>query len=69
MSSGQFAASEQASRSTHSPNATIKPISSATGMNLASEIMPFSGLRQRNRDSNPLMRLAAISTPLENAIV
>jgi hypothetical protein len=28
-----------------------------------------AGMRQRNRDSNPPMRLAVISTPLENAIV
>ena len=41
---GQVAASAQAWRSTHSPIATIRPISSATGMNSAGEIMPRCGM-------------------------
>ena len=42
-SSGQEAASEQALFNTHSPSSLIIPVSSATGMNSAGEIMPRSG--------------------------
>jgi len=55
-------ASLHASRNTHSPSGAIRPISSATGMNSAGEIMPFSGCRQRNSDSKPEIRSAAMST-------
>ena len=51
--SGQVAASAQAVRSTQSPSSLIRPVSSATGMNSAGEIMPRSGWRQRNSASQP----------------
>jgi hypothetical protein len=38
---GHFTASLQASRNTHSPSDAISPMSSATGMNSAGEIMPL----------------------------
>ena len=50
---GQVAASAQAVRSTHSPSSTIRPVSSATGMNSAGEIMP------RSRMAPAQQRLAA----------
>ena len=43
-SRGQLAASAIASRSTHSPIGTIRPVSSATGMKSAGEIMPSLGM-------------------------
>jgi len=42
-----------ASRSTHSPNEIIKPISSAIGINFSGLTMPRSGEFQRNNASNP----------------
>ena len=53
MSSGQVAASAQAVASTHSPSWLIRPVSSATGMNSAGEIMP------RSRMAPAQQRLAA----------
>ena len=50
-SSGHCAASSQARLMTHSPSATISPISSATGMNSTGETMPRSGWCQRIRAS------------------
>ena len=43
-SSGQPAAALQASRSTHSPMLEMSPVSSATGMNSAGEIVPLLGM-------------------------
>ena len=48
------AASAQAVFSTQSPSSTIRPVSSAIGMNSAGEIMPRSGWRQRSSASQPL---------------
>jgi hypothetical protein len=42
-SSGQPAASRQARRRTHSPNGTIRPISSASGTNSVGETRPRRG--------------------------
>ena len=55
MPSGQCAASAQALRNTHSPSGTMSPISSATGMNSAGEIMPRSGCFQRSSASQPVI--------------
>ena len=55
MRRGQFAASRQASRSTHSPIGTISPISSASGMNSAGDTRPRSGWFQRSSASKPVM--------------
>ena len=43
----------QASRNTHSPSATINPVSSATGMNCIGTTMPRVGCRQRTSGSAP----------------
>ena len=59
-SSGQRAHSMQAWRSTQSPISTIRPISSATGMNSAGEIMPRSGCGQRSSASQVEMRLVCM---------
>ena len=58
MSSGQVAASAQAVVSTHSPSWLIRPVSSATGMNSAGEIMPRSGWCQRSSASQPVILLS-----------
>jgi hypothetical protein len=58
-SSGHWAAVVQASRITHSPIGTMKPISSASGMKEAGEIIPLVGWFQRIRASNPLISLLA----------
>ena len=54
-SAGQLAASAQAAPSTHSPSATIAPVSSASGMKSAGEIRPRAGWCQRNSASKPLI--------------
>ena len=51
MSSGHFAASSHADLMTHSPSATIRPISSATGINSTGDTMPRSGWCQRSSAS------------------
>ena len=61
--SGQLAASAQACRSTHSPIGTIRPVSSATGMNSAGETMPRSGWCQRNSASKPHDLVALAGRP------
>ena len=48
--------SAQAARSTHAPRLTIRPDSSASGMNWAGDTKPSRGCRQRNRASAPVMR-------------
>ena len=54
---GQLAASLQAVVSTHSPSWLIRPVSSASGMNSAGEIMPRCGWRQRTSASQPVIAL------------
>ena len=56
-SSGHCAACRQASRSAHSPIVTIRPESSATGMNTAGGTMPLTGWHQRASASKPVMTL------------
>ena len=51
MCLGQFIASRQASRSTHSPIETIRRVSSASGMNLTGLTEPCSLLFQRSSAS------------------
>ena len=51
----------QAVRSVHSPIGPIKPVSSATGMNLTGGIKPRSGCCQRIRTSTPINRPVARS--------
>ena len=50
---GQAVACTQALRSTHSPSATIRPVSSATPMNSPGGTRPRSGWCQRTRASTP----------------
>jgi len=52
----------QARRSIKPPTALISPVSSATGMNSAGEIMPRSGCGQRTSASKPVMRPLERST-------
>ncbi len=49
-------ASAQACASAHLPMGSIRPVSSAIGMNRAGEIMPSAGWRQRISASTPTMR-------------
>lgn len=56
------AACRQAVSSTHWPIATIRPVSSATGMNSAGDSGPSSGLVQRNSASAPTVRPLRAST-------
>ncbi len=51
--SAQTRAWAQAVRSTHSPIGTMRPVSSASGMNSVGEMMPRSGWRQRTSASTP----------------
>src|SRR5580765_4417460 len=51
MCGGQFAASAQAWRKTHSPTGTIKPVSSANGMISAGDTIPRWGWFHRNSAS------------------
>ena len=53
MSAGHFTASAQAALSTHSPICVIRPVSSASGMNLSGKIKPLVGCRQRISASAP----------------
>ena len=50
------AATRQAVRSTSSPSSTIRPESSATGMNSDGGIAPRSGWSQRSSASTPAIR-------------
>ena len=56
------AKASQAVRIAHSPICAIKPVSSAMSMNLAVDIIPFCGWRQRISASNPEIRSLAAST-------
>ena len=59
---GHVAASQQACLSTHSPIGTIRPISSASGMNSAGETMPRLGEFQRSSASQPVISSVIAST-------
>ncbi len=54
---GHLVHSAQALRSTQLPISTMRPISSAIGMNSAGETMPRSGCGQRNSASQVEIRL------------
>jgi len=56
------AASRQAVLSTQSPISRIAPVSSATGMNTAGEMLPRSGCFQRSKASKPVMAWLRISS-------
>jgi hypothetical protein len=47
----QLVASLQARRNTHSPSASIKPFSSATGMKIDGGMLPRTGCFQRSSAS------------------
>ena len=51
----QRAASAQASRSTHSPSLMMRPLSSASRMNISGLIAPCSGWSQRSSASKPMI--------------
>jgi hypothetical protein len=54
--SSQALAWRHAARSAHSPMGTIRPESSASGMNLSGGIIPRSPRRQRSKASAPISR-------------
>ena len=60
---GQEAASRQASRRIQTPISTIRPLSSASGMNSPGETKPRTGCIQRASASKPMILLAATVGP------
>ncbi len=58
----QRAAAAHASRTTHAPIGTIRPLCSAIGMNFAGETMPCTGCAQRSSASTATIRPDARST-------
>ena len=62
-SSCHFLACLQAVSNTHSPIGTIRPVSSAIGINVAGEIHPFSGCFHRIKASTEYNTTCTVNQP------